>query len=174
MPNGFSTCVTAVSCMISGGCRWRTHNDPRDTVLRIAVALQVLRDCNEHTGRESHVKYPVGLLATLLELPQVLFELLERLVLIVLAGDVRAEAAELFQLLLQFLCWCFDVGLDALEILVVVHLRPRISDDANVFWEEVVSVLFRWSTEKRGSKCATYEAEERWELDYRSVRQVAM
>jgi hypothetical protein len=71
----------------------------------------------------------------------VLLQLNEGLILVVLARDVRAEAAELFQLLLKLLCWCLDVGLDALEVLVVVHLRPRISDDANVLGEEVVAVL---------------------------------
>jgi hypothetical protein len=77
-----------------------TYNNARDAVLGIAVALQVLRNGDENTGRESHVEYPVVLLATLLKLLHVLLELDEGLVLVVLAGNVRAEAAELLQLLL--------------------------------------------------------------------------
>jgi hypothetical protein len=41
----------------------------------------------------------------------------------------------------KLLCWCLDVGLDALEVLLVVHLRPRISDNANILGEEVVAML---------------------------------
>jgi hypothetical protein len=75
----------------------------------------------------------------------VLLELDEGVVLVILPRNVCAEAAELFKLLLDLLCGCFDVRLDALEVLLVVHLCPRISDDANVLGEEVVAVLYEWS-----------------------------
>lgn len=127
--------------------RWKTYNDSGNAVLGVAVALQVLRDCDEDAGGQSHVEYSVGLLSTLLELLQVLFELNEGLVLVVLARNVCAEATELIQLLLEFFSRGFDVGLDSLEILLMVHLCPRISDDANVLGEEVVSVLLKWSME---------------------------
>jgi hypothetical protein len=151
--------------MRSGRRRRATYNDARNAVLGIAVALQVLRNGNEDTGRESHVEYPVVLLATLLKLLHVLLELNEGLVLIVLAGNIRAEAAKLLQLLLQFLCRGLDVGLDALEVLLMVHLRPRISDNADVLWEEVVAVLLWWSMKTKSKHGhVTYEAEERGEL----------
>jgi hypothetical protein len=137
-----------VSCMRSGGRIRATYNNARNAVLGIVVALQVLRHWDEDTGRESHVEYPVVLLATLLKLLQVLLELDEGLILVVLARDVRAETAELLQLLLQLLCGGLDVGLDALEVLVVVHLCSRISDNADVLGEKVVAVLCWWSTER--------------------------
>jgi hypothetical protein len=101
----------------------------------------VLRNSDEDAGRESHVEDAVGLLAALLEALEVVAELNERLVLVVLSRDVRAEATELLKLLLHILCGGLDVGLDPLQVLVVVHLRARISNDANVLREEVVSVL---------------------------------
>jgi hypothetical protein len=73
-----------VSCVATGGCIEATYNDARDAVLWVTVALQVLRDCGEDAGWERHVEYPVGLLATLLKLLQVLLEVLEGLILVVL------------------------------------------------------------------------------------------
>jgi hypothetical protein len=70
-----------------------TYNNARDAVLGIAVALQVLRNGDENTGRESHVEYPVVLLATLLKLLHVLLELDEGLVLVVLARSRRTPPA---------------------------------------------------------------------------------
>jgi hypothetical protein len=101
----------------------------------------VLGDCSEDTWWERHVEYPVGLAAAVLEFLQMLLQLNERLVLVVLARDVCAVAAKLVQLLLKLLRGCLDVGLDAPEVLLVVHLRPRISDDTNVLGEEVVAML---------------------------------
>ena len=66
-----------------------------DAALGVAVALQVLGNCDENTGREGHVEYPVGLFAALLDFLHVLLELNEGIVLVVLARDVGAEAAEL-------------------------------------------------------------------------------
>jgi hypothetical protein len=127
--------------MIAACCSRDTYNDSRNAVLWVAVALQVLRDWDEDARWERHVEYAVRLLATLLELLEMLLQLLEGLVLVVLAGNVCAEAAELVQLLLNLFCWYLDVGLDALEVLVVFHLRPCISNDAEVLGEEVVAVL---------------------------------
>ena len=125
----------------------------------------MLGDCDEDAGREGHVEYPVVLLAALLDLLHVLLKSDEGFVLVVLARDVRTELAEFVQLLLQFFCGGFDVRLDALEVLLAVHLRACISDDVNVLWEEVVSVLCWWSENTHADLYrATYEAEERWEL----------
>jgi hypothetical protein len=122
-------------------CRRATYDDASNAALWVAVALQVLRDCDEDAWWKRHVEYPVGLLAALFDFLEVLFQLNEGLVLVVLTRHVRAEAAEFLQLLLDLLCWGLDVGLDALEVLLVVHLCSRISDNANVFGEEVVAVL---------------------------------
>jgi hypothetical protein len=78
-----------------------------------------------------------------------ILQLNEGLVLVVLAGNVCAVTAELLQLLLELLRGCLDVGLDAPEVLLVVHLRPRISDDANVLGKEVVAVLEEGQLEVR-------------------------
>jgi hypothetical protein len=124
-----------------GSCRWITYNHPRDAVLGVAVTLQVLGDCDKDTGRKSHVEYPVVLFAALLKLLQMLLELLEGIILVVLARDVCAETTELLQLLLEILCRRLDVGFDALEVFLMVHLCPRVSDDANVVREEAIAVL---------------------------------
>ena len=87
----------------------RAYNDSGDTLLGVAVLLQVLGDGNEDTGRQGHVEDTVGLLATLLELTKVGLELLEALVLVVLARNVGAHAAEFLQLLLHLLGWGLDV-----------------------------------------------------------------
>jgi hypothetical protein len=84
----------------------------------------------------------VSLLATRLELLQVLPKLNEGLILVVLTRDICAVSAELVELLLEILCGGFDERPDTLDVLVVVHLCAGISDDANVLGEEVVSVLF--------------------------------
>ena len=119
----------------------KTHNDTSNSLGWIAVALQVLGNCDENTGGKGHVKDPVRFATTLLNLFQVLSELDKGIVLVVLAGDVGAEAAELFQLLLEFFCGCLDVGLHTTKIFLVVHLCPGISHNLDIFWEEVVSVL---------------------------------
>ena len=158
--------MTAVSCIRPETCIGATYNNTRNAVLGVAVALQVLGHCDEDAGRESHVEYPVVLLAALLELLEMLLKLDERLVLVVLAGHVRAVANELLELLLQLLCGGLDVRLDALEVLLVVHLCARIAYDANVLGKEVVAVLEDLSMQVRvvGDR-ATHETEERRELD---------
>jgi hypothetical protein len=75
-------------------CCYGTHNDTRDAVLRITIALQVLRDGNENARRKCHVKDPVRFLATLLKLFDVFPQVDERVILIVLTGDVGAETTE--------------------------------------------------------------------------------
>ena len=87
--------MTAVSCIRPEICIGATYNNTRNAVLGVAVALQVLGHCDEDAGRESHVVYPVVLLATLLNLLHVLLESNKRLILVILARNVRAELAEL-------------------------------------------------------------------------------
>jgi hypothetical protein len=118
-----------------------THNDASNAVLGVAVALQVLRDGDEDARRKRHVEDPVRLLATLLELLDVFPQVDEGVVLVVLARDIGAVTAEFLQLLFHILCGCLDVGLDALEVLLVVHLRPGVSDNLDILREEVVAVL---------------------------------
>jgi len=86
-----------------------TYNDSGDAVLRVTVLLQVLRNRNEDTRGKGHVEDTVGLVATLLKLGEVRFELLKAFVLVVLARDVAAHAAELLELLFHFLGGGFDV-----------------------------------------------------------------
>ena len=74
-----------------------THNNTGQALLGVAVTLQLLRDGNEDTGGQSHVENAVGLLslAAGLNLLKVLVKVDERVILIVLAGNVGAEGAEL-------------------------------------------------------------------------------
>jgi len=147
LPNGFSTYVAAISRTIAEPWDGRTYDDSRDPVLGVAVALQVLGDCDEDTWGKCHVEYPVGLLATILDLCHVLFELEEGLVLVVLARNVCAETTELVQLLFNLLCGGLDVRLNSLKVLFMVHLCSRITDNSNILGQEVVSVLFVLSME---------------------------
>lgn len=68
-------------------------------------------------------------------------ELDERLILVVLAGDVGANFAELLQLLFDLLGGHLDVRLDSSQKLCVVHLCSGIADNLNIFREEFVAVL---------------------------------
>src|SRR5689334_20430259 len=77
LPNGFSTCAIAVSGMEPSCCVRVAYNDTSNAALGVAVALQVLGDCDEDAGRESHVEDAVGLLAALLDFLHVLLELNE-------------------------------------------------------------------------------------------------
>ena len=101
----------------------------------------MLRDHCEDTGRESHIEQAVGLLEVLLQLLDVLVEAVEGLILVVLAGDVSAEAAEVVELLLGLLGGGLDVRTDSPNVLIVVHLCSSIADDLDVFREELVAVL---------------------------------
>ena len=51
------------------------YNDAGNAALRVAISLQVLRNCDEDTGRKSHVEDAVGLLAALFNLLHMLLEL---------------------------------------------------------------------------------------------------
>lgn len=94
----------------------------------------MLGDDGEDAGRKRHVEKAMGLRATVLELLKVLSELVERLILVVLTRDVGAELAELIELLLNLLGGGFHVGANAAQVLLVVHLRPGVSDDSDIFW----------------------------------------
>lgn len=89
----------------------------------------------------------------------------ERFILVVLSGNISAHAAEIVQLLLHLLCWCLYVGLDSLEVFLMVHLRPGISHNLNIFGKEIVSVLAVRldSANTRGFE-GTYKAKKGWEL----------
>ena len=93
----------------------------------------MLRYRHEDTGRKSHVEDSVALFASMLDLFNVLVELLEWLILIVLASDVCADVTELIKLLLNLFCRGLDVLSDSLEVLCSVHLRSCIADDLDVF-----------------------------------------
>lgn len=129
--------------MGSGSCPGATHNDTGDALCGVAASLQVLRDNCEDTGGESHVEKTVCLLAPLLQVLKVLVEGEEGVVLIVLARDICAELAEVLQHLLHILCRGLDIGLDPLQVLLVVHLGSGIADDLDVLGQELVAVLHR-------------------------------
>jgi hypothetical protein len=132
-------------------CPCKTHDDTGHTALGIAVPLQVLRDGDEDTGWKRHVEDSVSLLATLLELLDVFPQIDERVVLVVLAGDISAETTELLQLLFHILRRCLDIGLDAAKVLLVVHLRPGVPNDLDILGEEAISVLCGVKTMRRSS-----------------------
>lgn len=118
-----------------------TYNNTSNALGRVAAPLQVLRHNGEDTGRQCHVEQPMCLLAPLLQLLQVLVEALERLVLVVLSGDVGAKLAEVLEHLLHILSRSLDVRLDSAEVLLVVHLGSGISDDLDILGQELVAVL---------------------------------
>jgi hypothetical protein len=123
--------------MLSGS----THDNSGDTLGRIAALLQVLGDDREDARGERHVEQPVRLFPSLFQLLQVLVELLERLILVVLARNIGTEGAERLELLFDVLGRRLDVRLDAPQVFVMVHLCSGISDDFDVLWKELVSVL---------------------------------
>ena len=118
-----------------------TYDDTSEAIPRVAVALQLLRHGNENTGGQSYIEDSVLLLLALFDLVEMLVEVDERIILVVLTGDVGAHLAEVLEELLDFFCGHLDVGLDALEVFFVVHLCPRISDNLDILGEELVAVL---------------------------------
>lgn len=118
-----------------------THDDTSKAIPRIAVALQLLRDGDENTGGQSHVEDPVLLLLTLLDLIKVLVEVDKGFILVILARDVGAVFAEVVEQFFNLLCRNLDVGSHTLEVVVMVHLCPGISDNLDVLGEEFVAVL---------------------------------
>lgn len=74
-----------------------THDNASKTRLGVAVALQLLGHGDEDTGGKRHVEDTILLLglAALFHLLKVLVEVDERVILVVLAGNVRTQLAEL-------------------------------------------------------------------------------
>lgn len=118
-----------------------TYDDTGETVLRVAVALQLVGDGDENTGGQSHVEDSVLLLLALLDLIEVVVEVDERVVLVILTGNVGAELAEAVELLFDFLGRDLDVGSHTLKVFLLVHLCPGISNDFDVLGKEFVAVL---------------------------------
>jgi len=63
-----------------------------------------------------------------------LLQLLKPLILVILAGDICAETAEICKLLLHVFCRGLNIGFDSLEVFLMIHLRSRISNDLDTFW----------------------------------------
>ena len=78
---------------------------------------------------------------TLLDLLQVLVQVDERVILVILTGDVGAKTTEAVQLLLDFFGGGLDVGSHAFQVLLVVHVRPGITDDLDPLGQEFVAIL---------------------------------
>lgn len=68
---------------------------------------------------------------------------LERLVLVVLAGDIGAVLAETVQQFFGFLGGDLDIRPHTLEEFLAVHLCPGISNDPDVLREKLVAELYR-------------------------------
>jgi hypothetical protein len=141
LPKGFSTYIQGSITAFTLSNVKVTYNDAGNTLGRVAAALEVLGHDGEDAGRKRHVEETVGLRAALLEILKVLCKLVERLILVVLTGNVGAELAELVELLLNLLGGGLHVGANAAKILLVVHLRPGVADDSDIFGKELVSVL---------------------------------
>jgi hypothetical protein len=127
----------------------------------------MLRHGNEDAWWQSHVEDAVRLLPALFQLFQVLPQLDEGVVLVVLARYVCADADEIAQLIFHVLVRRLDVRLDPLQEFGMVHLRPRVADDLDIFGEEVVAVLWLGLSvgEVGGNQwVGAYEAEECREL----------
>jgi len=121
-----------------------TYNDTGDAVGWVAVLLQLLGDSRENAWWKSHVEYTVLLLSAILKLLKVGLETNERLILVILTGDVAADILECLELRLDLLRWGLDGRLDTLEELLTVHLCSGISDDLDVLWQELAAELHRW------------------------------
>ena len=121
------------------------------------MLLEHLRDDDEDTGGQSHVKDAVSLflVVLLLEFAEVLLEALIVFVFFVfIALDVCAEAAEFVQLVLNLLCGSLDVRLDTLDELGVVHLGSCITNNLDVLGKEVVLVLYVAISQNSTGACA--------------------
>jgi hypothetical protein len=72
-------------------------DDPSQAILGVTVALQLLRNDGENTRGQCHVEDAVLLLALpiLLDIHDVLLQVDERVILVVLAGHICAQLAEL-------------------------------------------------------------------------------
>lgn len=74
-----------------------TYDDTSETIPRVAVALQLLRNGNENTGGKSHVEDPVLLLLALFDLVEVGVEVDKGFILVILARNVGAVFAEVVE-----------------------------------------------------------------------------
>lgn len=126
-------------CFRAGG--YPTYNDSRNSILGIAVPLQLLRYRNEDTRWQGHVEHSVLLMLASLDLLEVPIEVLEGLILIILTRNVGAELAKALELLLDLFCRHLDVRFHSSQILCMVHFRAGIADDLDVFGKEFVAIL---------------------------------
>lgn len=78
-----------------------TYNDTSDTPGWVAASLQVLGDNGKDTGRQRHVEQAVRLWPSLLQVLEVVVQNSKGLILVVLAGNVSAQAGEFLELLLN-------------------------------------------------------------------------
>lgn len=69
-----------------------------------------------------------------------LLEVLEADVVVVLSRHVGGVLAELLELLLGLGCGSLDVALDALQVLLAVHLGAGIADDLDALGEVGIAV----------------------------------
>lgn len=118
-----------------------TYDDTSETIPRVAVALQLLRNRNENTGGKSHVEDPVLLLLALFDLVEVGVEVDKGFILVILTRNVGAVFAEVVEQFFNLLCRDLDVGSHTLQVVFMVHLCPGISDNLDVLGEEFVAVL---------------------------------
>lgn len=118
-----------------------TYDDTSEAIPRVAVALQLLRNGNENTGWKSHVEDSVLLLLALLDLIEVGVEVDKGFILVILARNVGAEFAEVVEQFFNLLCRNLDVGSHTLQVVLMVHLCPGISDNLDILGEEFVAVL---------------------------------
>lgn len=106
----------------------------------VVVSLQTSRDRDEHRGRQSHIEQTCSRSGRLLDLDNVLFEVLEILVLVVLTILVRTQLEKLLQRDLV----CLGLDLDVLGDVALkgglVHLSACIADDVGVLVEILVLV----------------------------------
>lgn len=101
----------------------------------------MIGDRDEDTWWEGHVKDSVLFLLILLDFFKMFVEVNERVILVILAGDIRAKLAKALELLFHVLGRHLNIGLHAAQVLGVVHLRTSISYNFDILGEEFVPVL---------------------------------
>ena len=119
-----------------------------DTVvapLDVTLLFEVFRYGDEDTRRKSEVEYTVAyVLVRVLgfDLFQCLVQLLERLRVVVPAGNVAGESFELLEgsLNLSVAFGLLDVRSDTLVIFSVIHLSTRIPNDFDIIGEEAHTI----------------------------------
>ena len=83
-----------MSTLLFTGMPFSTYDDPCNTILGIAVFLQMLRHGDKDAGRQRHVEDSILFFATLFKLFQMFIEVDEGFVLVILARYVGAERTE--------------------------------------------------------------------------------